>query len=284
MSSARCVKDNALYLEDLCKLLEKEGYDTNQGVAIYLEPASEVAKKLAAGKANEIWCEFIYRHPTFNVPMMEIKRAKGDLFRIFMTWDMNGYCLPQIQEEPEAQEAKVGHFILETYEGSFLATTVKDSFGRIHFSVPGGSLNCAGEVPANARLLGFYYTNFKRIVPDQPIAIYVVELDDFPEFDNLHLGKKPKGGWGPNNLPVGYKKLMTYKKLLKESHDARTLAAVALYLGVLLSKEKISLIETLSNLAYFTEMSVEEAAERVVLSSSEQIEFKKEMDAMAQYL
>jgi hypothetical protein len=273
--SAQCMA-NMLSLETLFQVLETNGYDTKLGVAICLEPECERLRKIAEGKINEIWSMFLYRHPVYNIPLMEIKREKGDLYRIFMCWNIpKQYCFPLAQEEPK-NPGKAGHFIIKSYKGFLLTTIDIDSMGRRHPILFGGSLTRGGAVPAEAKLVGFYYTNYQRIYPDKPVLVYVEELKKSPIISNSHL-EEPEEGWDEDNLPVGFIQLMHYEDLLKESHDARTLATVAMYLALFFGKDKRSLMETLAQLSAYNEMPLEETAKYAVLSKTEQVQFDKEM-------
>lgn len=274
MPSEDCMRQ-MIHLEDLFEILEKEGYDTKIGVPICLEPPSDMKKKIAEGKKDQLWSAFLHRHPESGVPILEIKRGKGDLYRIFMAWNVSGgFCQPLIEEEPKKGNNKVGHFILRAYKGALETIIVKDPLGRSHVTILGGSLTRGADVPDNAQILGFFYTNFQRIT-GKPVVVYFEELAGYPIIDNSKFGPAPEGGWNLENMPEGFRVLMHHDDIILNSHDARTLACLAMYFRTQQVGNSEALIKALSAIGKFIDVPSGNIFDSIKISPKDQKKYEE---------
>lgn len=273
-----CMK-NFMSLEKLFEILREKGFDMKTGIPICLEPKAAMEAKLAAGKIEETWDLILREHPELRIPTWDIMRPKGDLFRISILHNIAGnYDLPMTEEEPTAESEKVGKFIMTVYDNYVEMVVVRDPSGHPHLTMVGGSVSKVGdEIPPDAEFLGLYLTNFQRlygrkILGGAPVSVYVRRVDDLPDIDNSKCGVAPEGGWTLSNMPAGFKKLVKISKVPKMTRDGRTLACVAMYLSE--EAEKTDILQRVSNVATFADLTLQEASELIKLSKPEREELE----------
>lgn len=265
----------------MVEIFKTAGYDMRSGVAVCLEPQSEMKRKNPA----KTWCMVLREHPVLGGTAV-VMWQNGELFAAALRYHvMREHCqFLTIQEPAKAKEGKIGHLCITECNGFVLVNVARDPQGYPHLVLAGGSLKSCGEVPSGAHLIGCSASDPERIISESPlgsapILIYRRSLPYLQNIDNSRFGPQPPEGWTPDNwekAPDGVMLWIYYADLPWMTRDNRTKACIS-HLASFYDPRarKFNILEILTRIARFAEISVEQAAELVKLGKEDKEAFER---------
>ena len=253
------------HIDDLGKILKDAGIDLSSGHFFCIE-----SKKVMETKPHEeLWSQLVYEDE--KGIHTETRRPDLKVCRGIISWNVKGYNQFVLEEEPGSKELGVGSLVVETSSSTMIKVWrigIKGKTG--HWAFKGGSLTRGEPVPAEARFIGFIYSNFQRItgrtILEAPIPVYEVRREDPLIVDNSRFEDVK---YTDSNRPDGYEKLVGISDLF-EGDDGRTLATA----GKVLAASSFNLSKTISDMAEIAGIPFKCIAEQIQLNDEQRRELE----------